>query len=879
MPKESTIQHYTSSTTGNAPAGVDLASGELAINTADEKIFYKNHVGTVLSLSQTKDLSGAFAPRSGVVTSINGATGNIVSIATTGSNVFTGLNTFNTGLSAANLFVSGGATFGTSVSISGGTAWHANNDGKGSGLDTDLIQGIPGVLFSSNLATGLLYGGLLSINGSDPSKFDITAGKGQIHFAGASHTSEPNPTLNFITWAGATGVTLTGLTSQDTTWLYYDSAGVLHQQATYYTDDQIENNIAIGALVHPNRTSISLARSIPNVAYTTDKQYEQFIRAFGPIKVGGHTIQANGANLKLNRTSGTVFILGRNYSNDPNNPSVMSDNAQTDCTFWRYYRGATAGSFVTVLNQTDIDPENYDDGTGTLNTVPSNKPFTIQRLFFFPKTTSVLGVYYGRGVYASISEAANNINFEDFTEITNTATNAVFVGYLLVKKGTTDLTAAIAADDARIIQSGQFRSTTSGGGTISTNLDSLNDVIITSVADDDVLIYDTATSQWLNTKIEHIAVKSVNGLTGAVQVTGSGAITQTVSGTTTTLGARLATTSVTGVASFNNVRFTATTTGHIDLAAAYQVTGQTVVAGNNISTTTSGNAVTINVTAGGSSNAIQFNSNGTLTGNSDFTYDPSNGEFKVNVADSSRFFTITPGAQSYIASNGNSELNIIGGNGGLNAVRLGDVDVLGNGTKLEISDGLVNITLNADNGFGSGTLEFNSGDAINCNANRTICSGGLSAAGWLTVGMGATFNSNVTIRGNASLGDAATDTTTIYGTKIVNEGVYVNGSLRTANISFANGQVQTLTGVGTGATGVTAIYFTGAPSTGAASVTMIITNGGLMSGTGMTAWGGNIKWPGGIKPVLSSSGIDVVSFVTPNAGTTIYGFVGGLNFT
>jgi hypothetical protein len=150
--------------------------------------------------------------------------------------------------------------------------------------------------------------------------------------------------------------------------------------------------------------------------------------------------------------------------------------------------------------------------------------------------------------------------------------------------------------------------------------------------------------------------------------------------------------------------------------------------------------------------------------------------------------------------------------------------------------------------------------------------GGLSANS-LFVSTGATFG------GNTTLGNAASDTTTIYGTKIVNEGVYANGSLRTANISFANGQVQTLTGVGTGATGTTAIYFTNAPSAGAASVTMIITNGGLMTGTGMTAWGGNIKWPGGIKPVLSSSGIDVVSFVTPDAGRTIYGFVGGLNFT
>jgi hypothetical protein len=47
-------------------------------------------------------------------------------------------------------------------------------------------------------------------------------------------------------------------------------------------------------------------------------------------------------------------------------------------------------------------------------------------------------------------------------------------------------------------------------------------------------------------------VASVNGATGAITITGSGAITQTVSGTTTTFGARLASATVTGVASFGN---------------------------------------------------------------------------------------------------------------------------------------------------------------------------------------------------------------------------------------------------------------------------------------------------------------------------------------
>ena len=359
--------------------------------------------------------------------------------------------------------------------------------------------------------------------------------------------------------------------------------------------------------------------------------------------------------------------------------------------------------------------------------------------------------------------------------------------------------------------------------------------------------------------LTNTTVASINGFTGAVQVTGSGAVVHSVSGTTTTLGARLASISLTGVASFNNVHFTVDTTGHVKLGSAYQVTGQTIVAGNNISTTTSGNTVTLNVTAGGASNAIQFNSNGTLTGNSNFTYDPSTGETIITANGSARSVSIIPGPDSFVQSNGNSALNLMGGNGGIGIVRMGDVNGNGDGTTIEVNDG-------------TRTIALSSSDYLYASAAYTILTGDLVASG-------ATFSGNISVGGNSTLGNAATDTTTIYGAKIVNEGVYANGSLRTANISFANGQVQTLTGVGTGATGITAIYFTSAPSTGAASVTAIITNGGLMTGAGMTSWGGNIKWPGGTKPVLTSSGVDVVSFVTPDAGTTIYGFVGGLGFS
>lgn len=77
MPKESTILLYNSSTTGNAPSAGDLNLGELAVNTMDEKVFLKNLGGTVLSLSQTKDLSGNFARLDKVVYSLNGLTGTL----------------------------------------------------------------------------------------------------------------------------------------------------------------------------------------------------------------------------------------------------------------------------------------------------------------------------------------------------------------------------------------------------------------------------------------------------------------------------------------------------------------------------------------------------------------------------------------------------------------------------------------------------------------------------------------------------------------------------------------------------------------------------------------------------------------------------------
>jgi hypothetical protein len=403
--------------------------------------------------------------------------------------------------------------------------------GKTFTISSETLYGVSGAIYASNLATGLLHGGIISINAGNTATFDITAGRGQIHASGSTYTRDPLPTLNYVSWSGQTGITVTNLATSDTTWLYIDGSGVLNQRTEYYTDDQIENTIIIGQLVHPSRTFINLSRTNPNVAYATDKQYEQFIRAFGPIKVSGHTITANGANLKLNRSSGKAFSLGRNWINNTDDPSVVSDAARTDCIFYRYYRGATVGTFVTVPNQTVIDPAYYDNGSGVLQAVPGGK-YTIQRIFYYPNTPTLLGVYYGRNTYVSLAEAAANLNLEDFSEIENTRTNAVFAAYLVVKSNATSL---LNTSDALIIQAGSFRSTSSSGGSVSLTIDDLTDVIISSPQNYQVLTYVDGLTGWENRSVSTLPlVSSINGISGPVGISAGSNITITQSGNTFT---------------------------------------------------------------------------------------------------------------------------------------------------------------------------------------------------------------------------------------------------------------------------------------------------------------------------------------------------------
>ena len=94
-----------------------------------------------------------------------------------------------------------------------------------------------------------------------------------------------------------------------------------------------------------------------------------------------------------------------------------------------------------------------------------------------------------------------------------------------------------------------------------------------------------------------VSLASAYQVTGDTVSQGSGIIvSRSGNNVTITSNPRLATTSLTGEASFNDTHFAIGNTGHVSLAPAYRVTGDTVVAGTNVGVARSGNTVTVSST-------------------------------------------------------------------------------------------------------------------------------------------------------------------------------------------------------------------------------------------------------------------------------------------
>ncbi len=386
---------------------------------------------------------------------------------------------------------------GSYVYVSGSTQdlyFTQNNKGY---TNTTRLRWLEG-----NLYTGLLNGGLITA-ATGSTTFNVSSGSGIIVNLGASLTDNPYPTIQYVNWGNLTNQPLTYLTSSIQTFVGINSSGTITQQTTAFNDGQYNTIITIGTVLHQNKSTVNASITYPNVAYGYKQRSYDFLKAFGPLKLSGLTINTS-SSLGLTVGSGTAFAEGRNYQIDPNNPSYITDSGTSVSKIFRYYQSGS--EFVQDTNNgagyTVIDPSNYNPGgSGSLAAVPGtgvNKEWSIQRVFWYPNSaTKGIVVYYGSATYASEVDAASNLPYESFLEVENTRQNAVYLGALLLRND------AVFTDPTtyKILPGGLFRNVggSGGGGTaVSTLLSSLSDVNISGPTDGQPLVYSSAASKWVN---------------------------------------------------------------------------------------------------------------------------------------------------------------------------------------------------------------------------------------------------------------------------------------------------------------------------------------------------------------------------------------------
>lgn len=271
------------------------------------------------------------------------------------------------------------------------------------------------------------------------------------------------PDVTNIFYTGGTNIPLIYLNSADSTYILVNSASTLVQQTTFPTPQERRQNILLGKVVHPNRTTIT---SI-NQTVDFDVSPMAAIRdIWTPIKLinQGITVSPNGANLSINISSGTLWGNGIGWTTNQLNPDSVSMSGTSPTTFqYRSQSGPVTGATPLYTgNTTFIDTTNYDVG-GVVTNIPGSGNYTTQRIYKFP--TGLVRIQYGQAYYATLAKALAELQNENFIEYPLNRDNGILIGLLTVKDGTSDLS---DTNDAIFHLVSKFGELTSGSAGIST---------------------------------------------------------------------------------------------------------------------------------------------------------------------------------------------------------------------------------------------------------------------------------------------------------------------------------------------------------------------------------------------------------------------------
>jgi len=331
------------------------------------------------------------------------------------------------GLTVGDLSVSFSPTFSFSRCLTAGTSSSTWTSVAASPEVTDR-NSVTGVITPTNLIT---------VN-ADPTKFDFAGGLFQFV---DSHTDPLNPTRDIITLGPQSGLTSTILLTSPVTSILIDKDGVFTYLDRTPTGEELREKANLAAIIHPTGSIIAIEFT-PSFAWSTTNLARDMARSQGTRNDAGNRYIPNpAADLTFNKTPGRISgdcINGGDTAN-PNvkNTPVYDPVGTGDNILFYTYQSATPGMWINPL-LTQIDPEFWDDGSGTLAAVPLGM-FTIQTIYFtVPVNTAI---HYGQKLYITFEDALAGITLDEALREINPATNpALHQENLIVQQGTLNLT-------------------------------------------------------------------------------------------------------------------------------------------------------------------------------------------------------------------------------------------------------------------------------------------------------------------------------------------------------------------------------------------------------------------------------------------------------
>lgn len=305
-------------------------------------------------------------------------------------------------------------------------------------LDTETFAVTVGMSQEqADLSTGVASGGLITVNGPNPLAVDISAVDGYVVDFTAGTQAQPGTTR--VKTPDSTIPLDAGSLARTVTWWLLDSAGTFIQQATKPDPVQRRTHLVLGVTSLVGGV-IVVTESLPVILEQPANQVADLMDSLGPFVLTGNRISANGVNLSVDQTAGTLFSRAFNRYSGPvltNNPHIVTTLAQTPAQFRYITQNAIVfGPLVSV-----VDPDNYDVGGVVTPIVGDPGTTTTQRIWLFATDTAStqLVIQYGQVTYASLESAVNALG--SGTHVVNPLIlgNAALVAWVIVIDGATDL--------------------------------------------------------------------------------------------------------------------------------------------------------------------------------------------------------------------------------------------------------------------------------------------------------------------------------------------------------------------------------------------------------------------------------------------------------